>query len=328
MKLLNMDCLVTGGAGFIGSHLARRLLNDENRVVVVDDLSSGNRKNIVDLIGQTGFEFKRLDLRDPENFRDVVSGIDAIFHLAANMGGIGWISSVGADIMRDNLQMNINFLEACRLEDVKYALYSSSACIYPADKQNAPWVPPLREDDDIPAEPDQFYGWEKLATERMCHAYNLDHSMKVRVLRYHNIYGPGGAWEGGKEKAPAALCRKVAEATDPGKIVVWGDGKQTRSFCYINDAIEATILRMLSDYLLPLNVGSDRKITIDDLASRIIKISGKEIDIAHDTTKPQGVRGRNADLTRVKKMLGWEPKTSLDEGLKRTYEWVLRELQS
>lgn len=322
-----MDCLVTGGAGFIGSHLARKLLNEENRVLVVDNLLSGSERNIADMMGKKWFEFRNLDLRKMENFREAVKGRDVVFHLAANMGGIGFISSVGADIMRDNLEMDINFLESCRLEDIEYALYSSSACVYPADKQSSPDVVPLKEGDAIPAEPDQFYGWEKLASEKLCEAYNKDYGLKVRVLRYHNIYGPASAFEGGREKAPAALCRKVAQVPNPGKITVWGDGKQTRSFCYIDDAVEGTILRMKSSHLDPLNIGSDRLVNIDELAEIIIKISGKEISIEHDLTMPQGVRGRNADLTLAKKILNWEPKVSLEEGIKQTYEWFSKELR-
>jgi len=321
-----MNCVVTGGAGFIGSHLARRLLNDGNRVLVVDNLSSHSRGNIVDMISTRGFNFRLADLRRMQSFKSALRDKDMVFHLAANMGGIGWISSIGAEIMRDNLSMNINFLEACRLEDIEYALYSSSACVYPAEKQSSPDVTPLKEGDAVPADPDQFYGWEKLVTEKMCEAYNRDYGMKVRVMRYHNIFGPNATYTEEKGKVINSLIRK-AVLYPKERFVVWGDGKQTRSFCYIDDAVEGTIRRMRSDYLEPLNIGSDRLITIDELAEIIIKISGKTIMVEHDPSKPQGVRGRNADLTLAEKILDWKPKISLEEGIRRTYEWLEQELQ-
>jgi len=326
MVLWDNGCVVTGGAGFIGSHLARRLLDDGNDVLVVDNLSSGSMRNIEDMIGRMGFEFRNLDLRDPEAFKAVAEGRDAIFHLAANMGGIGWISSVGADIMRDDLRMNVNFLEACRECDVLWALYSSSACVYPAGRQHSPDVVPLKESDALPAEPDQFYGWEKLATEKMCEAYNKDYDLEVRVLRYHNIFGPYSSWDE-RGKAPMQLMYKAIRHPDP-PFEIWGDGKQTRSFCYVDDAVEGTLLRIESDYLEPINIGSDRLVTIDELARIIIEASGKEIVARYDLTKPQGVRGRNADLSLARNVLGWEPKISLEEGIKRTYDWLSRKLSA
>jgi nucleoside-diphosphate-sugar epimerase len=213
-------------------------------------------------------------------------------------------------------------LEASKQNKVKRYLFTSSACVYPTYRQTDPNVTGLKEEDAYPADPDNFYGWEKLYTEKMCEAYQRDYNMDIRILRFHNIYGPEGTYKGGREKSPAALCRKVAEASNPGEITIWGDGKQTRSYCYIDDAVEAQIKLMESNYNKPINIGSDRLVTINELANMIIKISGKQITKKYDPTAPQGVRGRNADLTLVKKILNWQPKTTLDEGLEKTYKWI------
>jgi len=194
--------------------------------------------------------------------------------------------------------------------------------VYPTYKQTNPNVVGLKEEDAYPADPDNFYGWEKIYTEKMCEAYQRDYGMNIRMVRYHNIYGPEGTYKGGREKAPAALCRKVAEATDPGTITIWGDGKQTRSFCYIDDAVEGTVMLSESNYDKPMNIGSERLITIDELADIISKISGKKVTKKYDLAAPQGVRGRNADITLARKILGWEPKVSLEEGLEKTYRWI------
>jgi len=217
-------------------------------------------------------------------------------------------------------------LEAARKHRVDKYFFSSSACVYPTYKQESPEVVPLKEDNAYPADPDNEYGWEKLYTERLCMDYAEDFGLDIRVARFHNIYGPEGTYKGGREKAPAALCRKVAEASDPGKITIWGDGKQTRSFCYIDDCIRGIEALMDSDYVEPLNIGSDRLVTIDELADMIIKISGKEITKVYDTTKPQGVRGRNADLSLVSKVLGWKPVIPLEQGLERTYRWITKKV--
>jgi nucleoside-diphosphate-sugar epimerase len=201
-------------------------------------------------------------------------------------------------------------------------LFTSSACVYPTFKQTDPNIEGLKEEDAYPADPDNFYGWEKLCTEKMCEAYQRDYKMDIRVLRYHNVYGPEGTYKGGREKSPAALCRKVAEASNPGTITIWGDGKQTRSYCYIDDALTGTMTLMESNCNKPLNIGSDRLVTIDELADMIINISGKTIAKKYDLKAPQGVRGRNADLTRVKKVLKWHPQISLEEGLTKTYRWI------
>jgi len=213
-------------------------------------------------------------------------------------------------------------LEASRKNKVKRYLFTSSACVYPTYRQTDPDIKGLREEDAYPADPDNFYGWEKLYSEKMCEAYQRDHGMDIRILRYHNIYGPEGTYKGGREKSIAALCRKVAETKNPGAITIWGDGKQTRSYCYIDDAVRGTIMLMDSDFGRPINIGSDELVSIDELADMIIKISGKALNKKYDVSAPQGVRGRNADIALTRKVLGWQPSVSLEEGLARTYRWI------
>ena len=313
----NMErILVTGGGGFIGGHLARYLYREGHLVRIADI-------KFDDYIQEKYYsERLQLDLRKLESCLRATEGIDKVYNLAANMGGIGFITSVWADVMHDNALINSHMLEASVQNKVKGFLFSSSACVYPNYKQNKPEVEGLREEDAYPADPNEAYGWEKLFTEEMVKAYQKDYGLNVRIVRYHNIYGPEGTYKGGKEKAPAALCRKVAEVSEPGVISIWGDGKATRSFCYIDDCIQGTVMLMESDYNKPLNIGSDRLVSIDDLADIIIRVSGKKITKTYDLGAPEGVKGRNADLTLVKEVLGWEPRTSLEEGLERTYGWV------
>jgi len=314
--------LVTGGGGFVGGHLARNLYLQGNYVRVVD-------VKFDEYIREQYFSEKlKMDLRVWENCLTATKGVDKVYNLAANMGGIGFITEVGAEVMHDNVLINTHMLEASRQNNVKRFLFSSSACVYPTFKQTDPNLKGLKEEDAYPADPDNFYGWEKLYTEKMCEAYQRDYKMDIRVLRYHNIYGPEGTYKGGREKSPAALCRKVAEASNPGTITIWGDGKQTRSYCYIDDAVKGTMTLMESNCNKPLNIGSDRLVTIDELADMIVKISGKTIVKKYDLKAPQGVRGRNADLALVKKTLHWEPKVSLEEGLGKTYEWIKRQLEA
>lgn len=312
-----MKVLVTGARGFIGSHLVNYLKRKGHWVRSVDIKPESEC-----YLPLKADKISRADLREFQACLIETKGIDWVFNLAANMGGIGFITKVGADVMRDNALININVMEACRQNNVEQILFSSSACIYPAYRQTEPLVEPLREEYAVPAEPDSFYGWEKLFAEKLMEAYKGDYDLKIRIARFHNIYGPYGTYKGGREKAPAAICRKVAEAQDGGTIKIWGDGKQTRSFLYIDDALEAVYKLMVSSYSKPLNIGSDKLIAIDELADMIIEISGKKIHKEYDLTKPQGVRGRNADLTLIRKAIGWSPKTSYIEGLTKSYQWI------
>jgi GDP-D-mannose 3',5'-epimerase len=308
--------LITGGGGFIGSHLARHLYQQGYSVRIADVKFDDY------VAGRYYTERLELDLRIWENCLLATKGIDKVYNLAANMGGIGFITKVGAEVMHDNILINTYMLEASRQNKVERYLYTSSACVYPTYRQTDPNIKGLKEEDAYPADPDNFYGWEKLCTEKMCEACQRDYGMDIRILRYHNIYGPEGTYKGGREKSPAALCRKVAEASSPGTITIWGDGKQTRSYCYIDDAVAGTIMLMESDYDKPVNIGSNRLVSIETLADMIVKISGKTITKEYDLTAPQGVRGRNADLTLVRNRIGWEPRVSLEKGLEKTYKWI------
>lgn len=317
----NKKVLVCGGSGLIGSHIGKILANKGSTVFIADNLSSGSLKNVQDFER----EFINVDLRYRDNCFELVHRIkpDYIFQLAADMGGIGYITSIGADIMDNSARINMNMVRAYLNSDAKGLFYSSSACVYPEFKQLDAEVTPLKEDDAIPAQPDQFYGWEKLFTEQLCAAYQKDYDLNIRVARFHNVYGEVyTAFDKAKGKAPCHLIYKALTAKDGDTIDVWGDGLQTRSFLYIEDCTEAVLRLMESDHYLPINIGSDELVTIDQLAQYAIKASGKNLSIDHDLSKPQGVRGRNADLTLVKAVLNWQPRYTLEEGIKRTYQWT------
>jgi GDP-D-mannose 3', 5'-epimerase len=308
--------LVTGAGGFIGHHLVTYLKAQGHWVRGVDLKYPEFTKVDAD-------EFLLRDLRRWENCLDATKGVDEVYALAADMGGMGFISAHHAEILHNNALINIHTLDAARTNGVKRHLYTSSACVYPEYRQTEAAVVPLKEEDAYPAQPQDAYGWEKLITERLCTHYRQDYGIETRIVRFHNIFGPLGTYDGGREKAPAALSRKVAIAKLTGnpEIEIWGDGEQTRSFCYIDDCVVGIHKLMRSDYVEPLNLGQDRLVTIDELADMVAAIAGIRIAKKH-VAGPQGVRGRNSDNTRLREVLRWEPEVSLEEGLRRTYAWI------
>jgi nucleoside-diphosphate-sugar epimerase len=267
-------------------------------------------------------EFVIADLRSYAECRLVTKNIEEVYHLAADMGGIGYISSSHASIALNNTLINAHTLRAARENGVKRFLFSSSACVYPQHLQRSADVTPLREEDAFPADPEEGYGLEKLYMEKLCQYFTEDWGFPTRVVRFHNVYGPLGTYDGGREKAPAAICREVAQIANKSDIEIWGDGKQTRSFMYIDDCVEGIYRIMRSDYGSPLNLGTDELVSIDELVDIISKIAGKTLVKNHDTSRPQGVRGRNSDNSRLLSVLGWEPRTPLRRGLVPTYRWI------
>jgi GDP-D-mannose 3',5'-epimerase len=311
--------VVTGAGGFIGHHLVTYLRAQGCWVRGVD-------LKVPDFTELDADEFLIADLRKPEEARRATRGVDDVYALAADMGGVGYLSANHARILHDNAIINLNTIEAARLNGIGRYLFTSSACVYPEYRQADPDVVALREEHAYPAQPQDAYGWEKLITERLCEAYMGDYGMDCRVVRFHNIYGPDGTYDGGREKAPAALCRKVARAESGTDIEVWGDGQQTRSFCYIDDCTEGMYRLMESGYTAPLNLGRDELVTIDELARIIIDVSGKpDVGIRH-IDGPQGVRGRNSDNSQLRDVLGWEPGIDLRTGLEPTYRWIEKQI--
>ena len=307
--------LVTGAGGFIGHHLVKHLAGRGYRVRGADLKMPEYEATAAD-------EFMVGDLRLPENCLRACAGVDEVYHLAADMGGIGYITASHADISVNNVLINSHMLNAARCKGVRRFLFSSSACVYPLYKQSEADVVPLKEEDAFPAQPEEGYGLEKLFTEKLCQYFREDHGMATRVVRFHNVYGPLGTYDGGREKAPAAICRKVALSRSGEAIEIWGDGQQTRSFMYVDDCVEGIFRIMRSDYPLPLNLGTDELVTIDELVDIVSGIAGKRLEKRHDTSRPQGVRGRNSDNTRLRQVLGWEPKITLREGCAPTYRWI------
>jgi GDP-D-mannose 3',5'-epimerase len=307
--------LVTGAGGFIGHHLTRYLVDRGYFVRGVD-------VKFPDFEPSAASEFRILDLRRWESCLEATRDMDHVYHLAANMGGIGFIEANKAVIVHDNTLIDTHMLEAARIAGATRFLYTSSACVYPGYLQNRPDAAPLRELDAYPADAEDGYGWEKLFTERLCRHYHEDHGLATYAIRFHNIFGPLGTWDGGREKSPAAICRKIAVAADGDEVEVWGDGEQTRSYCYVSDCVDGIYRLMQSGHHDPINLGQDRMVTINELVDMVARIAGKTIKKRHDLTKPQGVRGRNADLTVMRAALGWEPQVSLEEGLANTYAWI------
>jgi GDP-D-mannose 3', 5'-epimerase len=308
--------LVCGAGGFIGGHLVNRLKKEGFWVRGVD-LKENEYGNI------NSDEFILGDLRDPEIAKKVVKGIDEVYQLAADMGGAGYIftGEHDADVMNNSALCNLNVLGASQKEGVKKIFYSSSACMYPEYNQMDPNNPKCSEDSAYPAAPDSEYGWEKLFSERLYLSYQRNYGIEVRIARFHNIFGPQGTWSGGKEKAPAAMCRKAAEANDGSYIEVWGDGKQTRSFLYIDECVEAILRLMNSNFTGPVNIGSEEMISINEFAKMAIDISGKKLQIKN-IDGPTGVRGRNSDNKLIYEKLNWQPSLSLKKGMEKTYQWI------
>lgn len=308
--------LVTGAGGFIGHHLVDYLKGLGYWV-------RGADRKLPEFGATAADEFLELDLRKESECLRATHDVDEVYSLAADMGGMGFISRHHANILRNNLLISTHTLEAARANRVRRLLFTSSACVYPEYRQLEAAVTPLKEEDAYPAQPQDAYGWEKLTTEQLCIHYAEEYPIETRVVRFHNIFGPLGTWEGGREKAPAALCRKIAHAKLTGEpnVEIWGDGKQTRSFCYVDDCVEGLHRLMQSDYGEPLNLGQDRLVSINELADMIAEIAGIEIRKVH-VAGPQGVRGRNSDNTRLRQVLDWEPRVSLEDGLRRTYEWI------
>jgi GDP-D-mannose 3', 5'-epimerase len=313
--------LVNGAGGFIGSHLVKSLKSSGFWVRGADLKKPEYSKSAAD-------EFVVGDLRDPDVVKRVVSGIEDVYQLAADMGGAGYIFTGEHDaaVMHNSALINLNTLQFGTEAGVKRFFYSSSACIYPEFNQMDPDNPICTESSAYPAGPDSEYGWEKLFSERLYLSYMRNHGVQVRVARFHNIFGPEGTWDGGREKAPAALCRKVAQAPEGGEIEIWGDGMQTRSFLYVDECVEGVRRLMESDFTGPVNIGSEEMVTINQLAQSVMDVAGKRLSIRH-IKGPLGVRGRNSDNRLILEKLGWQPSRPLREGLDKTYAWIAAQVE-
>ena len=310
-----MKALVTGAGGFIGGHLVKYLKGRGYEVRGADIKLPEYDETVAD-------EFMQVDLRELDNCMKATAGVDEVYHLAADMGGIGYITANLAGVSVNNTWIDSKMLEASRRNKVGRIFYSSSACAYPAYRQEGADVTPLKESDAYPAMPEAGYGWEKLYAEKLFEYYANDYGMNVSVARFHNIYGPYGTYDGGKEKAPAAISRKIAKARDGDTIEVWGDGEQTRSFMYVDDCVDGIYRLTQSDFSDPVNLGTDRLVTVNELVDMIAAAAGKRIEKRHDTSQAQGVRGRNSDNSLLMEVLNWEPPTSLEDGLRTTYKWI------
>lgn len=317
--MLKKRVLVAGAGGFIGHHLVKYLKKKGYLVRGVDIKDPEFEKTSAD-------EFLLLDLRKSENTYLATKGIDHVYNLASNMGGVGFISTVQAELMHDNILIDVNMIEASYRNGVKKFFYPSSALVYPSFrelKKNEA----LKEEYAYPANPESEYGWEKLFAERLCRDYYSDYGFETRIARFHNIYGPLGLYDGGREKSPAAICRKIVKAADGEAIEVWGDGGQQRSYCYIDDCVEGVHRLMESDIHEPINIGSDYLVSINQLIDIVAKIAEKNIKKEYDVSKPQGVRSRNSDNTKILNLLGWEPTISLEEGFEKTYKWIKKQIE-
>ena len=312
---------VTGAGGFIGHHMVKYLKAEGYWVRGVDVKAPQYEKTSAD-------EFELLDLRQLENCEVATESVDEVYQLAADMGGIGYITAFHADVARNNVLINAHMLEAASHNGVGNYFYASSACIYPMYLQTSPDVTPLKEEDAYPADPEEGYGWEKLYSEKLCQYYTEEGKIQTSTARFHNIYGPLGTFDGGREKAPAAISRKVALAEDGGDIEVWGDGEQTRSYTYIDDCVEGIYRIAHGGRWQPINLGTDELVSVDGVVDLVCAIAGKNLTKRHDVTKPQGVRGRNSDNTMLREVLGWEPTTRLGDGLRKTYSWIESQLVS
>jgi GDP-D-mannose 3',5'-epimerase len=312
--------LVTGAGGFIGHHLVKRLKAEGCWVRGVD-------LKVPEFEPSPADEFELIDLRSWDSALRGTRQIGQVYNLAADMGGIGYITAKLAEVARNNVLINANMLEAARVNGVERFLFASSACVYAGYRQSDSNVTPLQEKDAYPADPEPGYGWEKLFTEQLCSYYLSDFQLETRIARFHNVYGPLGTYEGGREKAPAAICRKVTLAPPKGPIEVWGDGSQTRSFMYVDDCVEGMLRLMASSYREPLNLGTEEMVSVDRLVDMVCEIAGKNLCKRHDMSRPQGVRGRNSDNSQLRTVLGWEPQTRLRDGLSITYHWIEDELR-